>query len=679
MLSIAGAEVYRWNCETDGDWQYTILNDDTACIVGYTDPDFEGILTIPDQVGGHIVTKVGGLRSMNKITKVIFPESVKVIRDRAFYLDRALEEVVLPSSLVSIESDAFGFCFLKSIEIPESVTSIGNSAFAGTKLKSVQLPSAEKLVLGDNPFVWTDISRFTVPEDHPNLGTYQGVLFDKIEKKLISYPAASDDTYTIPKGIKAIGGGAFNGSLLEHITIPETVVEIGEGAFLNSALTEVTLPDSVQSIGDYTFGYSAHLRQIRLGHGLRTIGDSAFSGCSLLPEIDIPENVQKVGTGLFIDCDSLTELRVSDQNPFFCIQNHCLVEKDSARVVAFPCGLKIETLEIPDGIRTIGERAFQHAHIRNVVLSGSVEVLEGMAFYKMPTLESIQLNNGLMVVSSGCFMDSENLVRITIPRSVGYLGDNAFYGNDRVSAQVEKDSYAESYCQRHSIPYTFISAEEETGKIPVSAPVLGFSGISAENLTNSTKEFLQSLRMGKGFPEENQEAEFPGMLNVQELRDFGKALFENGSAAACPECMEGTWLISLSKMDEVDEDLSTRTYDGEQYTATADQLLRREGKEVLAHVNLSRNGIFYQFEKESTDAIRCTVGLFESSEEMHVEYFAGYADDVYSSCLIWETDEDDSYRVRYVCYKDENDPETRSESITHYTSDGQCLGTSLQE
>ena len=118
MLSIAGAEVYRWNCETDGDWQYTILNDDTACIVGYTDPDFEGILTIPDQVGGHIVTKVGGLRSMNKITKVIFPESVKVIRDRAFYLDRALEEVVLPSSLVSIESDAFGFCFLKSIEIP---------------------------------------------------------------------------------------------------------------------------------------------------------------------------------------------------------------------------------------------------------------------------------------------------------------------------------------------------------------------------------------------------------------------------------------------------------------------------------------------------------------------------------------------------------------------------------
>ena len=679
MHSSADAEVYRWNCERDGNWQYEVLKDNTACIVGYMDPDAEGDLTIPDQVGGHAVTKVDGLRSMDRITKVIFPDSVKEIRDRAFYFNKSLKEAVFPSSLVSIGSNAFGFCPLESIEIPESVTSIGDSAFTGTRLKSVQFPSAGKLDLCGNPFAHTNIDDFTVPEDHPNLSTYQGVLFDKIEKRLISYPNKFESTYTIPKGIRIIGAGAFNGSPFKHIIIPETIVEIGDGAFMNSSLTEAELPDSVQRIGNYAFLNCGHLECINLGEGLSTIGEEAFSSCSRLTGISIPQNVRKVGPGAFESCNMLTEIHVSDRNPFFHVSNHCLIETESGRMVASPQGLNVETFEVPDGVISIGERAFQGARIRNIVLSDSVKALENLAFFSMPSLETVHLNNGLMSISFNCFMNSENLAQITIPRSVGYIGKSAFYGNHRVSAQVEKGSYAESYCQRNNIPFTYISEEDETGSIPVSAPVLGFSGLSAEELADSAKDFLHGIRAGKSLPDRNQAAEFPGTLNTQELKDFGKALFESGSAAACPECMEGTWLISLRILDEVDEDLSSFSLSPKQFACTADQFLRQEGKDDIVLVNMSRNGVFYQFEKKGTNVIHCTVGLFESSEEMFTEYFAGNTGDVYSSCLIWETDEDDSYSVRSICYDDESDPVTRSESITRYLSDGQCLGSTLQK
>ena len=137
------------------------------------------------------------------------------------------------------------------------VTTIGDSAFWGCEgLTSITLPD-NMISIGVNPFSSCGkLQSITVSPDHPNLAMIDNVLFDKMEKKLIGYPAGRDAAnYEIPQGITSIGDAAFAGcDSLTDITIPDSVTTIGDSAFgLCDSLTSITLPDSVTSIGDSAF------------------------------------------------------------------------------------------------------------------------------------------------------------------------------------------------------------------------------------------------------------------------------------------------------------------------------------------------------------------------------------------------------------------------------------------
>ena len=69
------------------------------------------------------------------------PEGVTDIQIKAFAACSSLEEIVLPSTLKFIGSNAFGNTGLKRIVIPEGVTSISSAVFAGCRnLKEIVFP-----------------------------------------------------------------------------------------------------------------------------------------------------------------------------------------------------------------------------------------------------------------------------------------------------------------------------------------------------------------------------------------------------------------------------------------------------------------------------------------------------------------------------------------------------------
>ena len=67
-----------------------------------------------------------------EITKVIIPEGVTTIGERAFYECVHLTEVILPESARFIERRAFGYCrALTTISVPEGILMMDDEAFLG--------------------------------------------------------------------------------------------------------------------------------------------------------------------------------------------------------------------------------------------------------------------------------------------------------------------------------------------------------------------------------------------------------------------------------------------------------------------------------------------------------------------------------------------------------------------
>ena len=118
-------------------------------ITGYLGGDSYNEVTIPSKIDGLPVVELGSLSKdnvifsqFNKVKKIIIPNSVKVIGNKAFYNTPDLEEVVFGSNVTIIGREAFYFCSnLKEIELPHGLQVINEAAFAGTGLIKVILPS----------------------------------------------------------------------------------------------------------------------------------------------------------------------------------------------------------------------------------------------------------------------------------------------------------------------------------------------------------------------------------------------------------------------------------------------------------------------------------------------------------------------------------------------------------
>ena len=139
-----------------------------------------------------------------------------------------------------------------------------------------------------------------------------GVIYSKDWKRLLKAPMSLSGKYSIRKGVKVIGNGAFWGcESLVNINIPNSVTTIGEEAFVScDSLTSINIPNSVTTIGKGAFGWCDSLTSINIPNSVTTIGKDAFSYCNSLTSINIPNSVTTIGKDAFCYCDSLTNINI---------------------------------------------------------------------------------------------------------------------------------------------------------------------------------------------------------------------------------------------------------------------------------------------------------------------------------------------------------------------------------
>lgn len=117
-------------CDVDG----VIYTEDMKTLLFY--PPQRGTVTDIDENGNEV-----------KTVSYEIPEGVEVVRSKAFYKCLDLTDIVLPSTLKSIEEKAFFRCNLKSITLPDGLEFIGKDAFAFcSAAEKVTIPATVKQI-----------------------------------------------------------------------------------------------------------------------------------------------------------------------------------------------------------------------------------------------------------------------------------------------------------------------------------------------------------------------------------------------------------------------------------------------------------------------------------------------------------------------------------------------------
>lgn len=245
------------------------------------------------------------------------------------------------------------------LTIPEElggyrVTEIGKDVFRyKTHLVSVCLPASLE-ILGEGPFQGCRaLSRIAVSPDNPVLASIDGVLFDKVDKKLISYPAGAMATeYTVPTGIRSIGAYAFaDCNKLQRVKVPEGVAVIGEYAFWNSMnIAEISLPMSLTAIADFTFVGCRNLREIAIPAGVESIGEWAFQWCVSLTEVNLSEGLKRIERNAFALCKTLPRIEIPES-------------VTSIDLCAFGGCDRLTEVIIPAGVTFIGDQCFMECSL----------------------------------------------------------------------------------------------------------------------------------------------------------------------------------------------------------------------------------------------------------------------------------------------------------------------------
>ena len=78
------------------------------------------------------------------------------------------------------------------------------------------------------------------------------------------------------------------------------------------------------------------------------------------------------------------------------------------------------------------------------------------AFYDCDGLETVVLPDGLRSIGDWAFADCGKLSTLVIPASVTQLGEEVFCYDDALVLTVTPGSYAERYCRNESLPYTAV-------------------------------------------------------------------------------------------------------------------------------------------------------------------------------------------------------------------------------
>ena len=374
---------------------------------------------IPSIINGITVKEIGQWAFMERgVESVVFPETLIKINKEAFIMNR-LTEITLPNSLLSIEERAFSYNPWKSefgnqvvgytLKDPNEI-----SRASDANIHLIQLVTPESCFTFNAGTItnynkgWADCNEnVTIP------ATINGQAVKKIwanafkEKEIKSVIFPNTITHIgqaafrgnklaeiqLPTGLTTLEGEAFQGNNLSWVKIPDAVKFIWEGAFRANKLVSVKLPNALNGIGTGAF-QDNKLTTILLPSGTKRIDDNAFSG-NQLTEVEIPAGISRIGNSAFRN-NSLTSVKL--------LSGVAIIGNEAFR------DNQLTSLVLPASLKIIGESSFRNNKLASVNMTGANTIEEIKAHvFQNNKLTSIYFPDSLNKIWEEAFANNVGL------------------------------------------------------------------------------------------------------------------------------------------------------------------------------------------------------------------------------------------------------------------------------
>lgn len=353
----------------------------------------------------------------SKVTKVTIGEGVEVIGCRAFYYSTLLNEVILPSTVTSIEPAAFYATNLSTIELPAgiqsvydnalpssmskmtcnaitpptllsesgSMTSLGNISIiyvpqgCGAAYKSVN-PWASKVIIdGLGVTVEVDVTPGMMGEEILKKTNYLSDVNFLTLRGAINDEDIANLKYSMPNLLTIDMSG------LDMKAIPSEMFKD------RKALLSVILPNNVETIGYSAFFNCINLESMVFPEGLKTINgyedywndyQGVFQNCTSLKSVSFPSTLETIGGHAFYYCTALKEVKF----------------KSGLKTIGYRafagCG-RLAFIEFSEGLTSINEFAFRSCSaLKNLVFPKSLKSIAGGSFSECNSLETVVFQEG---------------------------------------------------------------------------------------------------------------------------------------------------------------------------------------------------------------------------------------------------------------------------------------------
>ena len=200
----------------------------------------------------------------------------------------------------------------------------------------------------------------------------------------------------------------------------------GEGGF-------ITIPNTINgftitSFLKHTFKNCSSLIGVTIPNSVTSIGDSAFEYCSNLTSVTIPDSVTSIGS--------------------FAFWGTVLFENQTTDVKyagnwAVYCDNEAKSVSIKAGTVGIADDAFYINGLTSVTIPNSVKYIGDYAFYDSVRLTSITIPNSVKSIGSDAFGGAcSSLTSVTMGNNVTSIGSDAFDGTAFLKNQTTSVKYA---------------------------------------------------------------------------------------------------------------------------------------------------------------------------------------------------------------------------------------------